>query len=107
MTQPPRLPYPDLAPVLTELVASLRRLLGDDFVGAYLQGSLAIGDFDVHRSRHPGTARLPVPSRQTADAGGVPREFVLPPWQAIYVNDAERDHTFAHAEAVHGIIRRW
>jgi predicted ATPase len=27
--------------------------------------------------------------------------FVLPPWQAIYRQDAERDQTFAHAVAVH------
>ena len=26
--------------------------------------------------------------------------FVLPPWKAIYENDAERDHTFEHAESV-------
>jgi predicted ATPase len=33
--------------------------------------------------------------------------FVLPPWQAIYVNDTERDHTFTHAVNVHGQIVRW
>ena len=33
--------------------------------------------------------------------------FVLPPWQAIYVNDTERDHTFTHAVAVHGQIVLW
>jgi predicted ATPase len=33
--------------------------------------------------------------------------FVLPPWQEIYANDAERDHTFAHAEAVHGTVQAW
>ena len=33
--------------------------------------------------------------------------FVLPPWEAIYVNDPERDHTFSHAVAVHGQIVRW
>ena len=27
-----------------------------------------------------------------------PKVFVLPPWKAIYKNDAERDHTFEHAE---------
>lgn len=26
--------------------------------------------------------------------------FILPPWSAIYVTDAERDHTFEHAEWV-------
>ena len=33
--------------------------------------------------------------------------FVLPPWQAIYVNDAERDHTFEHAEWVNTITHEW
>ena len=33
--------------------------------------------------------------------------FLLPPWQAIYVNDAERDHPFEHAEAVYRILQEW
>jgi predicted ATPase len=33
--------------------------------------------------------------------------FILPPWKAIYVNDEERDHTFAHAEWVHSVVREW
>jgi len=33
--------------------------------------------------------------------------FVLPPWKAIYVNDAERDHTFEHVESVHRITLEW
>jgi predicted ATPase len=33
--------------------------------------------------------------------------FVLPPWKAIYVNDAERDHTFEHAESVYRTVREW
>jgi len=33
--------------------------------------------------------------------------FVLPPWKAIYVTDAERDHTFEHAESVHRIAQEW
>jgi predicted ATPase len=33
--------------------------------------------------------------------------FVLPPWKAIYRMDAERDHSFEHAERVHGEIVRW
>jgi predicted ATPase len=36
-----------------------------------------------------------------------PTVFVLPPWQAIYVNDAERDHSFSHAVAVHAQVVRW
>jgi predicted ATPase len=33
--------------------------------------------------------------------------FVLPPWQAIYVNDEERDQTFGEAVAVHARIEQW
>ncbi len=33
--------------------------------------------------------------------------FVLPPWKAIYVNDAERDHTFEHLESVNRITQEW
>ena len=36
-----------------------------------------------------------------------PRVFVLPPWNAIYVTDAERDHTFEHAESVNTIVQEW
>jgi Domain of unknown function (DUF4111) len=37
-------PYPDLNAVLTHLVEGAQGLLGDNFVGAYLQGSFAVGD---------------------------------------------------------------
>jgi predicted ATPase len=33
--------------------------------------------------------------------------FVLPPWQAIYVNDAARDQSFADAVRIHALITRW
>lgn len=36
-----------------------------------------------------------------------PTVFVLPPWEAIYRTDAERDHPFGHAERVHGEVVRW
>jgi hypothetical protein len=41
-------PYKDLNAVLNQLVSSIQETLGDSFVGAYLQGSFAIGDFDFH-----------------------------------------------------------
>ncbi len=40
--------YPELNDVLQELVAEVRTILGDNFCGAYLQGSFAIGDADEH-----------------------------------------------------------
>jgi predicted ATPase len=33
--------------------------------------------------------------------------FIFPPWKAIYVNDAERDHTFEHVEAIHRGVLEW
>jgi hypothetical protein len=39
-------PYPELNAVLDALVAGVRGALGDRLVGAYLQGSFAVGDFD-------------------------------------------------------------
>src|ERR1700693_1997491 len=44
-------PYVELDAVLHELVASIRQAVGNDFIGAYLQGSFAVGDFDEHS--HP------------------------------------------------------
>jgi predicted ATPase len=33
--------------------------------------------------------------------------FILPPWEAIYTNDAERDQSFADAVSVHARIEQW
>lgn len=40
--------FPELNDVLHELGARVRAILGDNFCGAYLQGSFAVGDADVH-----------------------------------------------------------
>ena len=42
----PRTPYPDVNVLLQELLDGARAILGDGFVGMYLFGSLASGDFD-------------------------------------------------------------
>lgn len=39
-------PYPELNAVLSTLVGELQKELGAFFMGAYLQGSFALGDFD-------------------------------------------------------------
>lgn len=44
----PPTPYPELDDVLRDLVAGVRETLGDNFSGAYLQGSFAVGDADEH-----------------------------------------------------------
>jgi predicted nucleotidyltransferase len=41
-------PYAELNIVLHDLVHSMQEILGNNFVGAYLQGSFAVGDFDIH-----------------------------------------------------------
>jgi predicted ATPase len=33
--------------------------------------------------------------------------FILPPWESIFVQDAERDQTFADTLRVHESLRRW
>ena len=48
MTMPT--PYPDVNAVLHALLANVQDILGDYFVGLYLYGSLASGDFDPLRS---------------------------------------------------------
>jgi predicted nucleotidyltransferase len=40
--------FPDLNALLDEFVMSVRHTLGKNFVGAYLQGSFAVGDADEH-----------------------------------------------------------
>lgn len=39
-------PYPEINAILLELLASVQKILGAQFVGMYLYGSLAAGDFD-------------------------------------------------------------
>jgi predicted nucleotidyltransferase len=39
--------FPDLNAVLADFVASVEAILGENFCGAYLQGSFAVGDADV------------------------------------------------------------
>lgn len=48
MSKPFPTPYPELNNVLLDLVDSVRAVLSNNFVGAYLQGSFAVGDFDLH-----------------------------------------------------------
>jgi len=40
--------YPELNDVLQELISSLKAILEEEFLGAYLQGSFALGDYDRH-----------------------------------------------------------
>jgi len=47
-TDQPVTPYADLDELLAELLGHWRRILGDDLVGAYVQGSFALGAGDQH-----------------------------------------------------------
>jgi predicted nucleotidyltransferase len=40
--------YQELNQVLGEFVSRLQQILNNDFIGAYLQGSFAVGDYDQH-----------------------------------------------------------
>jgi len=48
MTERPATPYPELNGVLAELVRRTRQVLAENFIGAYLQGSFALGDGDQY-----------------------------------------------------------
>jgi Domain of unknown function (DUF4111) len=41
-------PYPELNGVLHDFIRNVQEILNNNFVGAYLQGSFAVGDFDLH-----------------------------------------------------------
>lgn len=43
-------PYADVNTILAELLSGLQSTLGEQFIGLYLYGSLASGDFDPRRS---------------------------------------------------------
>ena len=45
--EPHPTPFPELDALVVELVERARDILGDTFVGAYLQGSAALGDLDL------------------------------------------------------------
>ncbi len=45
-SSPPPTPYPEINRLLDELLRSAQGLLGDEFTGMYLDGSLVNGDFD-------------------------------------------------------------
>lgn len=94
-------PFADLNAVLAHLVANARRLLGDNFVGAYLQGSFAVGDatefsdcdFIIVTARDITPAELP--AFQALHAGI--HELPYPYWRTGL------EGSYAPAE----ILRRW
>jgi len=90
-------PFEDLNGVLAELVSRVRDVLGANFVGAYLHGSFALGDFDAHsdvdfavvverdlgpsevtalNEAHEAIHGLPCPWAQHLDGSYVPRAIL-------------------------------
>jgi hypothetical protein len=93
-------PFADLNQVLDELVAGAQEALGDNFCAAYLQGSFAVGDADVHsdvdfivatndevtpeqqvelRALHQRLYAMPTPWAQHLEGSYVPREVLVRP----------------------------
>jgi hypothetical protein len=77
-------PYPGINSVLQEFLSEVRAILGRRFVGMYLEGSLAMGDFEPDKSEHGLVL-----------AGPPPRTLIDP------VQPSEL------REAVVGILREW
>jgi Aminoglycoside adenylyltransferase, C-terminal domain len=94
-------PFADLNAVLAHLVEGAGRALGDNFVGAYLQGSFAVGDFtefsdcdfiivtawDITarelpplQALHAGIHKLPYPYWRTALEGSYAPAAILRRW---------------------------
>lgn len=61
-------PYAELDGVLTDLVATIRQILRAAFVGAYLQGSFALGAGDMHSDCDFIIATASLPSGHTESA---------------------------------------
>jgi hypothetical protein len=94
-------PYADLNAVLAHLVEGGQRLLGDNFIGAYLQGSFAVGD----ATEFSDCDFIVVTRRDlTPDQ--------LPPFQALHAAIHELPQTYWRT-AMEGsyvpapILRRW
>jgi hypothetical protein len=94
-------PFTDLNAVLAHLVVGAQRLLGDNFVGAYLQGSFAVGD-----ATEFSDCDFIVVTRQDLTPGE------LAPFQAFHAAIHELPHTYWRT-ALEGsyvpaaILRRW
>lgn len=93
--------YPELNDVLQELISRLKAILEEEFLGAYLQGSFAVGGYDRHSDvdfvfvteselteidvhplqvMHAGIFKLDSPWAQHLDGSYFPKEVLkLPP----------------------------
>jgi hypothetical protein len=93
-------PFDELNAVLAELVRALSTLFGDNLLGAYLQGSFAVGNFD---------------ERSDVDFMIVTREDIteinLPALQALHAAIYERPSRWAQrlegSYAPVAVLRRW
>lgn len=104
-------PYADLNIVLRDLVTRVGNVLGDNFIGAYLQGSFAVGDFDIYsdvdflivlkedisghqlpslQALHAGLFKLDCPWAQHLEGSYIPKAALLrlppPPRKFLYLD---------------------
>jgi aminoglycoside adenylyltransferase-like protein len=107
MSRRPWTPYPDLDALLEELLESWRRMLGDNLIGAYIQGSFALGAGDQHSDcdwivalREPATAPQEVALRALHDE--------LPTRTGHWPHDLEGSYApMAELASVGFLGRRW
>ena len=76
-----------------------------------IEGGLAFFDRGVVEALGMIDETEPVPEPRLKDLlSAYPfhrQVFVLPPWEAIYTTDTERDQSFAEAVVVHERVTRW
>jgi len=123
-------PYPELDSVLEELVAGVRVALGQAFVGAYLQGSFAVGDFDRHsdvdfiivvtedltdgqvhvlQGIHGRIFKLPSPWAQHLEGSYFPAAVLRnpePPAKQLWYLDHGR-HSLVRSDHCNTLVVRW
>lgn len=93
-------PYPDVNAVLRHFLAETQAILGEQFVGLYLSGSLAVGEFDPRSSDIDlvVVTDAPLPANRVAALREMHARFAASdsPWaekiEAVYIpEDALRD----------------
>jgi hypothetical protein len=94
-------PFPELNAVLDHLVTEARRRLADNFVGAYLQGSFAVGDAD----RYSDCDFLIVTRRDLTPAELAPFQALHAAISQIPVNPWRNQLEGSYVPAP--ILRRW
>lgn len=99
--------FPELNLILQELTERTRNILGDNFVGAYLQGSFAVGDADIHSDCD---FLIPVHSLITAgqETGLRTMHDEFPTRREHWARQLEGSYPLAsELRTLHGMNRKW